>query len=66
MPDIKKIEVDGELYDIKDETARNCIGDMGMLDTKADESLVDAINEVRSAAMSSGTKATVEEETLIL
>lgn len=64
MPEIKKINVDGTLYDIKDETARTQIGDLGQLETENGESIVDAINEVRRSALD--TKATVEEETLVL
>lgn len=64
MPVIVKVEVDGALYEIKDETARNQIGDMQSLKTKDKTSLVSAINEVRSSA--SGAKATVEDETLVL
>lgn len=43
MAEIKNIEVDGVEYAIKDETARNSIGDLSALETPADD-LVTAIN----------------------
>ena len=48
MADIKNISVDGTVYDIKDETARNNIGDLSSLQTANKGSLVDAINEIAS------------------
>lgn len=49
MADIKNIEVDGTVYNIKDETARNNIGDMSGLQTTAKGSLVAAINEAAAS-----------------
>lgn len=46
MPDIKHIEVDEILYDLKDETARTHIGDVSALGTNAKDDLVVAINEM--------------------
>lgn len=48
MPDIKNINVDDVLYDIKDETARAQIGDIAALKTTAKDSLVNAINELKT------------------
>lgn len=48
MPDIKNINVDDVLYDLKDETARTQIGDISALKTTAKDDLVAAINEVAS------------------
>lgn len=54
MADIKNMEVDGVLYDIKDETARNQIGDLQALSTTEKSDLVSAINELASAAGGGG------------
>lgn len=48
MPDIKNISIDDTLYDLKDETARNQIGDISTLKTTAKDDLVAAINEIAS------------------
>lgn len=48
MADIKEINIDDVLYDIKDETARNQIGDISTLKTTAKDDLVAAINEIAS------------------
>lgn len=48
MPDIKNINVDDVLYDLKDETARTQIGDISALKTTAKDDLVAAINEIAS------------------
>lgn len=48
MPDIKNINVDDVLYDLKDEIARTQIGDISALKTTAKDDLVAAINEIAS------------------
>lgn len=50
MADIKNIRVDGVDYDIKDETARNSIGDLSQLNTDAKDDLVSALNELSANA----------------
>lgn len=46
MADIKNIQVDGVDYAVKDETARNSIGDLSQLTTEAKDNLVNAVNEL--------------------
>lgn len=48
MPDIKDINIDDVLFDIKDETARTQIGNISTLKTTAKDDLVAAINELAS------------------
>lgn len=55
MADIKNIQVDGVDYDIKDETARNRIGDLSNLNVPADD-LVAAVN----AAAESGGECNIQ------
>lgn len=62
MADIKKIQVDGVEYDIKDETARNSIGDLSKLTTNAKDSLVPAINEVAKLLGSGSGGASVQPD----
>ena len=50
MADIKNIRVDGVDYDIKDEAARNSIGDLSLLNTDARDDLVSALNELSANA----------------
>lgn len=46
MADIKSIQVDGVDYAVKDESARNSIGDLSTLTTEAKDDLVAAVNEL--------------------
>ena len=55
MPDIKNINVDDVLYDIKDETARSQIGDISALKTTAKDDLVSAINELKETTPAGGS-----------
>lgn len=50
MADIKNIQVDGVDYAIKDESARNSIGDLSQLATEAKGDLVSALNELSAGA----------------
>lgn len=50
MADIKNIQVDGVDYAIKDESARNSIGDLSQLTTEAKDDLVSALNELSAGA----------------
>lgn len=50
MADIKNFNVNGEVYDIKDEIARSSIGDLASLTTEEKSNLVAAINEVAGKA----------------
>ena len=50
MADIKNIQVDGVDYAVKDETARNSIGDLSQLATEAKDDLVSALNELSAGA----------------
>lgn len=47
---IKNIQVDGVDYAVKDETARNSIGDLSQLATEAKDDLVSALNELSAGA----------------
>lgn len=50
MADVSKLMVDGVAYDLKDAVARTNIGDLSALGTTEKANLVEAINEVASAA----------------
>lgn len=56
MPDIKDILVGGVLYDIKDATAREQIGDLSALDTSA----ADLVSAINAAAKSGGGDSNVQ------
>ena len=65
MPDIKNINVDDVLYDIKDETARTQIGDISTLITTAKEDLVSAINEIAAVTANVIALTQAEYEALV-
>lgn len=50
MADIKSIQVGGVDYAVKDESARNSIGDLSQLTTEAKDDLVSALNELSAGA----------------
>lgn len=65
MPDIKNINVDDVVYNLKDETARTQIGDISTLTTTAKDDLVSAINEIAAVTANVVAMTQAEYEALV-
>lgn len=66
MPDIKNINVDDVLYNLKDETARTHIGDISKLSTTAKDDLVSAINEIAAVSANVIAMTQLDYENLLM